>query len=288
MTATATPTSGTDTTDLKTNKMLVSVVLDRSGSMNDTRAGTISGFNEYLNGLRADKDSEYSITLVQFDANGNASTPELTVSYVDKPLAEVSDLTLADYEPRGSTPLYDAIGECIRRVEAKDRGVTMVIITDGMENASQEFTLDAVKALLKGKEAEGWTVAFLAANIDAFAVGSSMGVSASHTSSYAVGNESVLYRNLAQSTVTRSHATASLGVMAASAQPLFTKGQQAAMAGKPAPGGRPPVSPSFRPPAKPTATPTARPPARPPAKPNTKPAAPVARKQRDWRVSRGA
>ncbi len=291
MTATVTPTSGTDATDLKTNKMLVSVVLDRSGSMESSRAGTISGFNEYLTGLRADKDSEYDITLIQFNSAGNSSAPELMISYVDKPLAEVPALTADTYQPNGSTPLYDAIGECVRRVEAKNRAVTLVIITDGEENASREFTLNAITALLKEKEGEGWTIAFLAANIDAFAVGSSMGVQYTNTSNYAVGNEGVLYRNLVQSTVTRSHATASLGVRAASARPLFTKGQQAAMAGS-GPGSRSSVPPSFRPAAKPPASqstrPSAKPPAKPPARPNPKPAAPVARKQRDWRVSRGA
>ena len=52
------------------------------------------------------------------------------------------------------TPLYDAIGECTRRVDAKGRAVTMLVITDGHENASKEFTQEAVKALIKQKEAE--------------------------------------------------------------------------------------------------------------------------------------
>ena len=106
--------------DIKTNKMLVSVVLDRSGSMEETRAGTISGYNEYIKGLRADKKSEYNVTLMQFDSAGAASEPELTVSYEDKPLAKVPKLTAKTYEPRGMTPLYDAIGECARRLSRKN------------------------------------------------------------------------------------------------------------------------------------------------------------------------
>lgn len=134
----------------KTNKILVNVVLDRSGSMGSVRQSTIDGYNEYLNGLRKDTESEYTLTLIQFDLV--AAKADLTISYVDKPLAEVHDLTPADYEPRGSTPLYDAIGECIRRVEAKGRGVITLIVTDGHENASTEFTRDSVKALIADKE----------------------------------------------------------------------------------------------------------------------------------------
>ena len=222
--------------DIKTNKMLVSVVLDRSGSMEETRAGTISGYNEYIKGLRADKKSEYSVTLMQFDSAGLASEPELTVSYEDKPLAKVPKLTTTTYEPRGMTPLYDAIGECARRVDAKGRAVTILIITDGHENASKEFTQEAVKALIKQKEAQGWTVAFLGANIDSYTVGASVGVSAMNVSDYAPGNEDALYSNLASSTVARASLASSIGVMAAASMPMFSDSQRAAMN----PGGRHP------------------------------------------------
>src|ERR1035438_2534496 len=99
--------------DTKTNKTLVNVVLDRSGSMSCGRAGTISGYNEYINGLRADKDTEYFVSLVQFDSPSGSDSPELTIKYTDKPLVDVPLLTEADYMPRGMTPLYDAVGERI-------------------------------------------------------------------------------------------------------------------------------------------------------------------------------
>src|SRR5580692_6819070 len=185
--------------DDKTNKILVNVILDRSGSMQSNRAGTIEGYNEYLNGLRADKDSEYSLTLIQFDAT--ARDPQLTTCYLDKPLAEVSDMTAEDYVPRGNTPLYDAIGECVRRVEAKGRAVISVVITDGMENASVEFTKDSVAKLIKSKESEGWTFVFLGSNIDSYAVGASVGAQAMNTSNYAAGNERVAFAAMADSAV---------------------------------------------------------------------------------------
>jgi hypothetical protein len=166
----------------KTNKVLVNVILDRSGSMHSSKQATISGYNEYIQGLRADKDTEYSVSLTQFDAP--MTHPELTVLYLDRALADVPELTGADYEPRGNTPLYDAIGEGIRRVDAKDRAIITLIITDGQENSSMEFTKDSVKALIKSKEDEGWTFAFLGADIDSYAVGGAIGMAAGNTANY--------------------------------------------------------------------------------------------------------
>ena len=230
--------------NVKTNKVLVNVILDRSGSMASTRALTISGYNEYINGLRFDKETEYSVGLIQFDAPVLA--PELTVSYLDRALADVPPLTMADYEPRGNTPLYDAIGECIRRVEAKGRAVIVLIITDGMENASTEFTKDSIKALIKSKEADGWTFAFLGANIDSFAVGGTIGVAAGNIANYVQGNEGALYARLSRATVARSAAARFTGIRSAAAQDFLPPEQQDPVAGD-TKGGLPPAQPSFRP-----------------------------------------
>ena len=165
-------------------KILVNVILDRSGSMGAIRESTRTGYNDYLRELRQDKTTEYSITLTQFDAPGIA--PELTVLYLDKPLAEVEDLKEDEYVPRGSTPLYDAIGETLRRVEGKENGrpVLDVVITDGQENFSKEFSKESIKALIKEKESKGHTFVFLGANIDSYAVAGAMGASAGNTSNY--------------------------------------------------------------------------------------------------------
>jgi hypothetical protein len=161
--------------------------------MHSSKQATISGYNEYIQGLRADKDTEYSVSLTQFDAP--MTHPELTVLYLDRALADVPELTGADYEPRGNTPLYDAIGEGIRRVDAKDRAIITLIITDGQENSSTEFTKASVKALIKSKEDEGWTFAFLGADIDSYAVGGAIGMAAGNTANYVKGNEHTMYSN---------------------------------------------------------------------------------------------
>ena len=237
-----------------TNKVLVFTVLDRSGSMSSNRKGTIDGYNEYICGLRDDKKTEYSVTLIQFDAP--QTVPELTVSYEDRALADVPDLNLDSYEPRGNTPLYDAIGECVRRTDAKGRGVIMLIITDGLENASREFTKDSVKELIKKKEAEGWTFSFLGADIDSYAVGGSVGVAAANTANYVKGHEHTMFANALHATTRRASLYASVGTQAASMMDFYDGSEKEAIENPTAkkPGGRPAAPSSFPPPSKPRRT----------------------------------
>ena len=207
-------------------EVLINVVLDRSGSMESCREATISGYNEYLKGLAADKETKYSVSLLQFDSPNN--TPELTVSYADKPLAEVPALDMNGYAPRGMTPLYDAVGECCRRVDAKGRAVITVIITDGEENASHEFTRESVKQLIAAKEKEGWGFVFLGANIDAKAVGGAMGVAANQSYNYVASAAGVksLYSNVVKSTSLRSAHVRSVGATAAASMSFMSKEQE--------------------------------------------------------------
>ncbi len=229
----------------KVQEVIVNVILDRSGSMETCRAGTIDGYNEYLNGLKAEKETKYSITLTQFDSPANI--PELTVSYEDKPLAEASRISRDSYQPRGGTPLYDAVGECVRRVNVKGRGVIVVIITDGQENSSHEFTKDSIKALIKSKESEGWTFTFLGANIDSYAVGGGIGVPLHNVANYSVGDEKNLYATLAHATNMRASSMRSHGVMAASASAFVSQGMRASLEKPKTTGGRPPVLGKFQP-----------------------------------------
>lgn len=232
-----------------TKTVLVYTILDRSGSMSATKQQTISGYNEYVNALKSDKETEYFLSLTQFDAP--MTSPELTISYENRALADVPELTTEMYQPRGNTPLYDAIGECVWRMDAKNRGMIVLIITDGEENASREFTKAQIKALIAEKEKLGWTFSFIGANIDSYAVGGSVGVAAQNIANYVPGHEKVMFSNLAQATMERSMAYRSVGPQAAAATAFIADDLRAGIE-KPKSahtGGRPAAPPHFPKPA---------------------------------------
>lgn len=208
-------------------KSFVNVILDKSSSMEIGRDGTISGYNEFVKGLKVDKETDYSISLTQF--NIHMAGPELTISYADTPLSEVPALTREAYRPQGGTPLYDAIGECVRRIEAKGRDILVVIITDGEENSSREFDKTKIQALIKEKEALGWKFVFLGAEIDSYQVGGAMGMSVGATANYTKGNEQALYSNLAQSTMLRSSDVRERGAQVANCMAFFSDAQKSAL-----------------------------------------------------------
>lgn len=156
----------------------VGVVLDESGSMGTVRASTISGFNEYMKGLTADKDTNYLVSVLKFEG------PNTTLLFKNsKPSSTL--LNEYNYKPAGGTPLYDAIGKMVRTMEETvpaDGSVFFVTLTDGEENASREFKLEGIKTLLGQKqETDKWTMVYLGANQDAWSVGNSMGFNSNFT-----------------------------------------------------------------------------------------------------------
>lgn len=155
----------------------IKVILDRSGSMNSIRDVTVDKFNEYINGIKVDRGKKkILVSLYQFD-------DQYQMDYEDVPVQDVEPLVAGvSYVPRGSTALLDAIGKTMSgdkgRLRSKDKGIC-VIITDGYENASKEYSNDAVKKLIQNLEdEEGWTFVYLGANQDAFDTAQRFGIRA--------------------------------------------------------------------------------------------------------------
>jgi uncharacterized protein YegL len=162
-------------------RVLVNVILDKSGSMASKLNDVIEGFNAYLNGLSKEDKVDYLFSLTLFDT---------MVAYRDVaiPLASVRKLDTQTYVPGGNTALNDAIGITVRKVEGDkpqvDKVIT-VIMTDGEENSSREWTHDAVKSLIEQKEREGvWTFVFLGAAPDAWVQGRSLGIPMANVAQY--------------------------------------------------------------------------------------------------------
>lgn len=165
------------------------VLLDRSGSMASMRNDVIGGFNRLLVEQQADGD-DARITVVQFDSQ---DPQEVLVDAAR--ITRAAPLTDATYVPRGGTPLLDATGRVIARAMARQqqravRGkrpevVTVITITDGEENQSTEWTRSQIRELIRARESDGWSFAFLGAGLDAYAEAGGMGVSARSTQAWA-------------------------------------------------------------------------------------------------------
>jgi len=162
-------------------RVLVNVILDKSGSMASKFNDVIEGFNAYLSGLSKEDKVDYLFSLTLFDTM-------VTYRDVAIPLASVRKLDTQTYVPGGNTALNDAIGISVRKVEGDkpqvDKVIT-VIMTDGEENSSREWTHDAVKSLIEQKEKEGvWTFVFLGAAPDAWVQGKSLGIPMGNVAQY--------------------------------------------------------------------------------------------------------
>jgi hypothetical protein len=158
----------------------ISVVLDRSGSMNSVADDTVGGFNEFLAEQRRGTGAA-RVTLAQFDSEDPF---ELLIDGAD--LREVADLARSAYQPRAWTPLYDAIGQMISRIDEgiaeraqkdlPEEDQVVAIVTDGLENRSTRFTRQDVFGLIDERRRAGWVFVFLGADQDTYAAGGQIGV----------------------------------------------------------------------------------------------------------------
>lgn len=160
-------------------------ILDRSGSMSGLEADTIGGFNAMIEKQKK-ADGKALISTVLFDHVS-------TVLHDRVPLERVEPMTDRDYTVRGSTALLDAIGGAIRHIanihkyareEDRPMHTLFVITTDGMENASRNYDIGAVRRMIHRQKAQGWEFLFLGANIDAVKTAGGFGIGADRAVNY--------------------------------------------------------------------------------------------------------
>jgi hypothetical protein len=156
---------------MKKKRTHISIILDRTGSMEAIRDDTIGGFNAFLRDQK-EQTGQATLTLVQFD-----SADPYEIIHDFQPLAKIPELNRETYVPRASTPLLDTLGRGILDLErrlrllspaARPTHVVFVVITDGQENSSREFTKAQIEVMLREKgEADDWQFVFLSADLDA-------------------------------------------------------------------------------------------------------------------------
>lgn len=163
---------------MKQNYAHIAILLDRSGSMQSIATDVIGGFNKFLEDQKQ-LTGEATLTLVQFD-------DEYEILYNKSKLNDIKELTSKTFVPRGTTALNDSIGKLIVTTgeelaklsedERPDR-VVFLIITDGYENASHEYTGEKIKEMVKHQETNyKWQFVFIGTDIDSMSEGNSRGM----------------------------------------------------------------------------------------------------------------
>lgn len=152
------------------------IIIDESGSMDCIRQQAMDSVNETIQTIRAaqerNENQEHFVTLVTFNDTA-------TIVNDCAPINEIKELTAKSYRPDCCTALYDAMGislNALQKKVSKEDKVLVTIVTDGYENASQEYNLRTIKALVEELKAKGWVFAYLGANQDAEEVAFSMSI----------------------------------------------------------------------------------------------------------------
>ena len=189
------------------NNLSVFVALDRSGSMSgEPWMNAIESLNEYVKNLQKEK-IEGDVTIVAFD--GHDSVDGRNVRLV--PLAEEQSIAYFEplkhdcLQPAGMTPLFDAAANVMdRAIEKNSKRTVVVILTDGHENASREYTQAKIKEKVKVLEGKKWEVVFLGANFDVTSYTMGSGLASTKMRNFDLQNvnaRTAMYTDLSSSTV---------------------------------------------------------------------------------------
>lgn len=184
------------------------IILDESGSMSCVTKQTIDGCNETINSIKSTQETnaesqDHYVSIYAFQTNDRVPSRYLVKNI---PAAAAQHISGDDYQPWGSTPLYDAVGSCLAELKLlakKDADVlaSVTIITDGAENSSRQYDAARVRNMISELKELGWNFNFIGANIDVKAYAASMNIDQSNAMAFEQSEEgtSAMWDHLARS-----------------------------------------------------------------------------------------
>lgn len=161
------------------------IIVDESGSMSIIERQAVAGMQETLNTIAKTQelhpDMEQRVTLITFNSDHRRYLLD------NVPATQANLIPVGGYRPSSATPLYDAIGEGVSRINAQcspEDNVLVTIITDGEENCSTEWNLQMVKTLIEKLKKQNWTFTLIGTdNLDVHGMAASMAIN--HNLSFA-------------------------------------------------------------------------------------------------------
>lgn len=172
------------------NYTAIQLLIDRSGSMYGIRSDAEGGVKTFIEEQRA-LPGKCTLRFAHFD-------DRYEIVHESLPIADAPVYVLT---PRGSTALLDAWGRTMVDFGAelaalsedeRPDNVVFVVVTDGLENSSTEWTYESVSVKVKEQtEKWGWKFLYLGSGQDAVHEGAKLGVPRSQSLTYGVTGQSV-------------------------------------------------------------------------------------------------
>ena len=181
----------TGSSENRPKPLYVTLILDETGSMQSCKGAAITGFNQYVDRLRQE------LTLTLFNSG------KTEVRYQSVPVGEVHDLDVETYRPNDTTPLYDAIGRTLTAAKQQAPGgmkKLCAILTDGLENASTEYTRKQIFEMIRTCQQDGWTFIYLGADHDVWAAGEQLGIAGDNRISFWRSDVGQTFNQLSEAT----------------------------------------------------------------------------------------
>lgn len=147
------------------------IILDESGSMGSIKKTIMNGFNEVVQTIKSVAseypEQEHTVSFVSFNSSGTKKIHE------NSKIELLNQIDERSYQPNGGTPLFDAMGASILNLNSiiekenpKNYNVLVTILTDGHENASQEYSAESIKKMVEFYKSKNWTFTYIGANHD--------------------------------------------------------------------------------------------------------------------------